>query len=281
MAKLNFCSAGLFWKPAGCQSKMWTKRKNDRKGLRTLEDAALPRSLQRSAPREVALNASGWVAAVAAVALLLAGIVGGPLVAVFLMEGSARAVELQTSGISTAAQVTDVRRSRDKERKVTIHYRYSAGGQEFTGRKQLRRNDPLAQSAEPGSRVDIVRLPSEPGRSWLRGYEQREEPVWAAAILPAVCLPGAMAIIFLLHRQRRLLADGRVAMARIVSTEKSKHHDSWHVTYTWNLLNGAVRKSHVSRASEPSGSGSFVPLVYDPDQPEHHLLYPLSLVKLR
>jgi uncharacterized protein DUF3592 len=249
--------------------------------LRTLEDDTLPHPLQRSPPREVALNSSGWVTASAAVTLLLAGIVGGPLLAQKLMEDSARATELQASRLSTEAVVTEVRRSRENKPRVTIRYRYSVEGQEFANRVQLRRDDPIGRTVKTGYRIRVLYLPSEPGRSWAEGYGPREKLVWAAAILPVVGIPGAMLIFRLLRRQKRLLEEGRAVMARVISTEKSKHHDSWSVTYSWSLLSGAVRKAHMSRTTEPAGPGSFVPVVYDPDQPERHSVYPLSLVRLR
>lgn len=174
---------------------MRTKLRNDRRGPKILEDGTLPRPLQRSVPREVALNGAGWVAAVCAAALLLAGVARGPLLAQKLMKGSARAM--------------------------------------------------------------------------------------AAAILPAAWVPGALLIVFLLRRQTRLLREGRAVMARVISTEKSKYDDSWSVTYSWSLLSGAVRKANMSRSTELAGSGSFVPVVYDPDQPQRHSVYPLSLVRLR
>jgi hypothetical protein len=267
--------------PGGCQNSMRRKLRSDRTRLRILNDGTLPGPLQRSAPREVALNSSGWVAAVAAVALLLAGVVGGTFVARELMEDSARVAELRRSGIPAQAVVTEVRRSREKKPRVTIRYRYSADGQEFANRVQLRRDDPTGRTVETGTRIQVRYLPSEPRRSWPEAYGPREPPVWAAAILPAVGLPGALLIVFLLRRQMRLLGEGRAVMARVISTEKSKHHDSWHVTYSWSLLSGAMRKARVSRTAEPAGSGSFVPVVYDPDQPERHSVYPLSLVRLR
>ena len=261
---------------------MRTKLRNDRRRIRILEDDTLPRPLQRSIPREVALNSSGWVAAICAAALLLGGVVGGPLVAVQLMAESADAVELRASGVPVEAVVTEVRVPGGEKPRTTIHYRYSVDGQEFSKRVQLRQNDPAGRTVRTGDPVRVVYLPSTPGRSWLAGYEPREEPVWAAAILPAVGLPGALLIAFVLRRQKRLLGEGRAAMARVISTEKkSKYEDSWRVTYSWTLLNGAVRKGHVSRSAEPAGSGSFVPVVYDPDRPERHSVYPLSLVKLR
>lgn len=260
---------------------MRTRLRNDRRRLTILNDGTLPRPLQRSAPREVALNGSGWVAAACAVALLLVGVFGGPLLAQKLMEDSARAAELRASGKPVDAVVTEVKRSRDDNPRVTIRYRYSAGGKEFTSRVQLRQRDPVARTVENGARIRVLYLPHDPSRSWPEESRPRERPVWIAALLPAVGVPGALAIVVMLRRQLQLLRDARAVMAQVVSTEKAKHEDSWRVTYSWHLLNGAERKAHVSRASEPAGSGSFLPILYDPDQPERHSVYPLSLVRLR
>lgn len=261
---------------------MRTKFRSDRKGLKVLDDGVLPRPLQRSAPREVTLSGLGWVLTVFAAGLVLGGVAGGPLLAWRLMEESARAAEVRRAGVPGEAVVTEVRRSReDGSLQVRIRYRYQVDGQEFTKRVRLRRNDPIGRTAQTGTRVRVVYLPSEPRTQWLEGYAPREQPVWTAAILPAAGIPGALLIIWVLRRQTRLLREGRAAMARVISIEKMKHHQSWRVTYTWELLSGASKKAHVDRAAAPTGSGAFVPVVYDADRPERHSVYPLSLVRLR
>ena len=257
------------------------KLKKDRRRVATLENDQLPAPLQRSAPRDVTLNGSGWVSAICAIALLLGGAVGGPFAAGKLAEDSERAAKLHAAGVSTEANVIQVRKRRGDNPQLTVEYRYSANGQEFSNRVQLRRDDPMADTVDTGARIQVRYLPSEPRRSWPAGYGPREQPVWPAAILPAIAIPGAVAIMWLLHRQKRLLREGRAAMARVTSANKtSKYEDSWRVSYSWTLLSGAVRKAHVSRTADP-GSGAFVPVIYDPDHPEHHSVYPLSLVRLR
>src|SRR5687767_11354478 len=77
----------------------------------------------------------------------------------------------------------------------------------------------IGRSVEIGSRIRILYPPSEPGRSWPEAYGPREQPVWVAAILPAAGVPGALLIVFLLRRQKRLLEEGRAVMARVISTE--------------------------------------------------------------
>ena len=93
MDKLSFCSGELYKMPGGCQSSMQRRIRNARTRLRTLEQEVLPPSLQHSPPRDVVLNASGWVIAICAVALLLGGFIGGLLLAEKLESDTLEAAE--------------------------------------------------------------------------------------------------------------------------------------------------------------------------------------------
>jgi hypothetical protein len=263
---------------------MQTRIRKDRKrSLRTVDQDVLPPQLQRSPPRDVVLNASGWVTAICAVALLLGGILGGLLLAQKLAADSAEAAEFRASGIPADAIVTRVRRgSSGEDSQTRVSYRYAAAGRQFENRVELRNRNPLSRTIETGSRFRVVYLPSRPDKSWLEGRGPRESPVWVAAILPALGIPSALLLAVVLLRQRRLLEDGRAVMARVTSVEKkSQSEDSWRIAYTWRLLNGATRTAHVDRSTEPSGAGSYFPVVYDRDRPERYSTWPFSLVKLR
>lgn len=261
-----------------------TKIRLDRKRLKVVEGGALPRELQRMAPRDVVLDGSGWMVAICAAVLALAGLVGGPLAWQGLEAGSARVAELRTAGVRTEAVVTEFRRRGGKEPRVTLSYRYTAAedGREYTGRVRLREKHPVALAAKEGSKVRVVYAPSEPGRSWLEGREPEEKPMWLAAVPPLIGVPAAVALLLLLRRQRRLLSEGRAGLATVVTVESQSGDEKvWKLTYRWELPSGAARTGTFTsgvRAAEP---GATLAIVYDAERPERHALYPVSLVRVR
>jgi hypothetical protein len=128
----------------------------------------------------------------------------------------------------------------------------------------------------------VVYLPSDPGQSWLRGLGPQVKPLWLALAPPLIGLPLAAVLFLVLQRQKRLLAEGRAAVAKVVAVEKQPGAEkTWKVTYAWRLLSGVERQVKVATAGAPTALGASVGLVYDPDRPERHALYPLALVRLR
>jgi hypothetical protein len=87
--------------------------------------------------------------------------------------------------------------------------------------------------------------------------------------------------LFVIQRQRRLLADGRAAPALV--TQHNRHRTSHGGTYRtlvyeFPLMSGGVAsgKSHTSRTAPEVGS--VICIIYDPDSPQRNTVYPMSLV---
>ena len=249
----------------------------------TSPDGTLPRELARSKPRSVRLSPEGKAVSVCAPALL-----AGAVVAAALMSAAAgRDAELdrlfESEGRTTTAAVTAVRRSREKRPQATIDYRYTAGGEEYSNRVKLRKRDPLGQRVQPGSRIAVRYLRSRPEESWVEGSRPGAFPLALVVVVPLGMLLGAVAIWIAVQRQRQLLADGRAAMARITGTRKTDYgyRKHWRVDYEWRLLSGGIRRGHFKAEKTPPAVGTFVPIVYDPDEPRRHSRYPLSLVRVQ
>jgi hypothetical protein len=106
-------------------------------------------------------------------------------------------------------------------------------------------------------------------------------PLW----LPFLVAAGVAALGGLclreLHRQRRLLTEGRAAPAVVTKhTDTKDSHGGKHktITYDFPLLNGAMRTGTSGTSSKPPAVGSVICVVYDPDVPTRNKVYPLSLV---
>ncbi|HEX6642210.1 MAG TPA: DUF3592 domain-containing protein, partial [Thermoanaerobaculia bacterium] len=137
-------------------------------------------------------------------------------------ETAGRHVSLFASNrILAAGDVIQLRRrGGDDGNRITAHYRYAVRGRELTGETTLRRNE--RDKYQVGSPVGVWYLPTEPEASWLDGYAPRSQPHWPATVVPLGCGVCAMALIFAVRRQSKLLAYGRPAMATVTKVEKKR-----------------------------------------------------------
>ena len=101
--------------------------------------------------------------------------------------------------------------------------------------------------------------------------------------MPLVCGLSAVALIFAVRRQSKLLADGRPAMATVTKVEKkgSQHGTMWLVHYKWTTMSGATRtgKYH-SEKKPPPAVGTMMPVVYDRDNTFRHSKYPMLFIRI-
>jgi hypothetical protein len=241
---------------------------------------ALPRELQRSPPRPVVLNANGVIVAVALISLLLAAVGGGLWIYQEATGDAAMSQRLAAEGRQTEAVVTKIeQKSADGNRRF-LYYRYSVDGREFTGVTRLFKGDRTRFSI--GSTISIRYLPGNPRAKWVRGYEPNAVPLWLAPVMLVALLLSAVPLGWLLRRQRRLLAYGRTALARVLTTEKirGRGEATWRVHYDWQLLSGAVQRGKYEATKTPPQPGTLIPIVYDREHPRRHARYPLSLVRI-
>jgi hypothetical protein len=266
------------WKPPDREQETMRMKR-----LLTSTEQVVPVELRGSPPRAVSLSAAGW-GAITLVVLLTAGSV---VLAAYLFGRLAAdretASRLMREGGEAEATVTSVRQARGGDAQTNLRYRYTVGGNEYSGSGRLRKRDPRRLTIREGSQIGVRYLPSAPSRSWIAGQEPRGMPPLIAALLPAICFPVAGLVLGLLRRKRRLLAEGRVTMARITRVDKRKggEQTTWRVHYEWTLLNGSVRTGRTDRTRAVPSAGTFVPVLYDRDNPKRHALYPMSLLLVR
>lgn len=240
----------------------------------------VPAALMRSTPRQVKLNAGGLTTVITVAAV----VVGCLWMAIAMERGSSTARRharlFAVEAVSADAEVVRVQRRGDDGRRITVHYRYSAGNREYSRSRNLRRG---ADAPVPGSRIAVRYLASEPTASWLEGSAPEHEPAWPPLIFVGAAAIAMACALFLLRRQWHLLAYGRPAAARITRIEKkrSDHGSYWRVHYEWTLLSGARRTGHYAHSNKvPPEVGATIAILYDRDQPSRHGKYPLSLVTI-
>ncbi len=227
-----------------------------------------------SLPRDVRLTAAGAVVAMLAVILAAGSLASGVLLYVFSTRDQARNRQYERDARTAEAEVIRIVRHGGEHPWREAIYRYAVSGREYEGRAGA------AKSVEAGSRIPVRYLASEPERSWLPG-QLGGVPVWLVAAVPPPLAIGALAIARAVRRQRRLLAGGRIAEARITGSRRVRRgeHTGYRITYEFRTLSGALRTGSYERSRRPLETGGTVTIVYDPDEPRRSALYPLNFVR--
>jgi len=242
------------------------------------EMAALPPDLRRCPPRPVRLTAAGKLAAGLAVALAGAAVAAGISLHAAAVKSRSRLEGMRREALVTQARVVQARVSGGRNRRLIVRYEYEAGGKLLQG---VFRTDPRrARQFRPGSQLSISFLPSEPARSWPVGGEPQGVPFWAGPVVAAELAGLAVAIGIVIRRQRRLLEEGRPALATVISIEPRRARSGYHrVSYEFSLLNGARARGWFQQRKAPP-LGSQLRVVYDPENPRWQRRYPFPLVRV-
>jgi hypothetical protein len=253
------------------------------RSIHAAHEPTLPRELLRSAPRTVGLTHAGLIAAVFIATALPLGVAGGTAVYAIAARDADNAGMLAAEGRDTNATIVRIRRRGAQSREATLEYRYLVDGREFSGRAKLRRRDARAAQVQEGDSIRVRYIPRRPERSWAEGAVPRPLPLWVGPVVGLAVATGALPVWLTLRRQRRLLENGRAAMARVLGT-KQIHHGQTHalqVDYEWTLLSGALRKGSYTTERKAATVGPFVAILYDAEQPRRRAVYPLSLVRIK
>jgi len=188
--------------------------------------------------------------------------------------------QVDDQGIVAQAAVTELTRTRGKDSRYFVHYTYTAGERLYQGRASVGRA--YWATLRQGSPLIVRYLPSQPGQSWIRGYEPRGVPFWAGPVVAMSLALLAGVRWYALRRQRMLLAEGRGALAQVTRSKKvrGQHGAHYVVYYEFRLMSGAVASGRYSSRRSPPPDGATICVVYDPDRPNRSARYPLTLVRL-
>jgi hypothetical protein len=241
--------------------------------------STLPQGLYQSRPRHVRLSWPGRVIATLALALC----VGAPAVAMALhrqaLRERAEQMALLEHGVLTDGVITRLKRESKDSKRASVYYRFDANGRSFEDHTKL----PIARWRElrQGYPLPVRYLAANPSVSSPDGVARGAMPVAIAYLISVVMLAGGVVCWLVLAFQRRLLSDGRAAMAVIKSTKKKRtqHGSYWHVVYEFPLLNGSKQTGSTQTGKAPEVASS-IAVLYDADNPRRSRPYPLSLVRL-
>lgn len=240
----------------------------------------IPPELISSRPRPVRLTGTGRLVAGIGTLLPVAALVCGFWLHEQAARGRALREAVDEQGISAQAVVTALTRTRGKESRYFVHYRYRIGERIYQRRTSVSRA--YWTSLREGSPLEVSYLPFRPQQSWIRGYEPRGVPFWAGPVVAMSLAFVAWVPWYSLRRQWVLLSEGRGALARVTRSKKvrGQHGAHYDVHYEFRLMSGAVGSGRYRSRKSPPPDGTTICVVYDPDRPTRSACYPLSLVRL-
>ena len=249
---------------------------NTRRYAELVRTFVLPPRLNVAPPRAVRLSAAGVsVAALAAVLFAGAGVSF-----VLLSRESARQAAnrhlLSLDGVRAEGAVARLWRDGDNRRQV--EYRFEVQSRSYVGRANV--SDAVRRTLQVGSPVTVRYVPSNPRLNDL-GSRRSGLPAAIAPVVAVLCVAAGGLCVYGVQRQRRLLMDGRIAPGIVTALRKSHtSHDGDHkvIEFEFRTLNGAIRRGRGTPSSKSQAVGAVVCVLYDPDRPERHAVFPFSLV---
>lgn len=242
--------------------------------------STLPPALYQSRPRDVRLSGGGRALATVAILLCLAA----PAIGVLLerqnrMDRIERDALLQ-SGVVTNGVVMRLKRDSKESSRATVYYEFAADGRAFEAHARI----PMSRwkTLRAGGAVPIRYATADPHWSIPDGVEPRVQPAALPYLVSPLPLVIALICFLALREQRRLLSDGRAALAVIKTTKKrrTQHGSYWQVVYEFPLMNGSAQTGSVQAAGKALDVGTSIAVVYDDEHPRRNRPYPLSLVRV-
>jgi hypothetical protein len=154
-----------------------------------------------------------------------------------------------------------------------VEYRLDVQGRSYTG--QARLGSEQWSRLRVGDGIAVHYLPSDPAGLRLASRRPDGMPVFLPYLVGGALALVAVLVQFPLRGQRRLLSEGRAALARVTKHHRGEHGKSYE--YEFTTLAGRKVKGK-SGPGKPPAVGSSVWVLYDPDYPRGNAVYPFSLV---
>ncbi len=234
----------------------------------------LPPELLRATPRPVRLSAGGVAVSALAAALLAAAAAGVFWLLPLSARQAQRRAEFDRQAVTGEAEILAIGPRRGKQSDRRVAYRFTVAGRVYSGRATLRRGE--LRGLEPGSHRPVRYLPADPSVNYL-GRGPGVLPPWAVPLIVVPLGVAAAALFWSVRKERRLLSEGRAAVARVTASRRA-HHGRRRIEYRYRTLSGAL----VSASSEIRGRAvpDYVTILYDRERPRRAAPYPLALVRI-
>ena len=240
---------------------------------------SLPPELTRSAPRDVALTTGGRALIVVAWLLAAGALAAGIALHLEAQRQSDAAVDFDRRAVPATAVVDRLWRKSGDDQPAFAAFHFDAGGVRIEGQSRMQLS--AWRGLRPGSTVAVRYLPDNPRGFVLAGARRNRLPFAVAYIVSSALAALALLCAAAVHRQRRLLSEGRSAPAVVTAVRKHQgsHGSHREIVYEFPVLAGTMATGKAA-ASKTSEVGNRISVVYDPERPKRNRPYPFSLVTL-
>jgi hypothetical protein len=232
------------------------------------QDWTAPRELTRSLPRETQLTARGKFRMAMALVFLIAGL---PLY--FWMhndnvESSKQNQILRAQGQEANAEITRLWRG-DRGRHGLVSYAFTANGVRLRGQASV--PDDRWGEVQKAGFIPVRYLPSNPAVNHPAGWEASTSPEWLPLVFPVFLAAGSAVLLWTLHRQWQLTAEGVPAAGVVTRCVRIKN--GWIVRYQFRKKDGTVGTGR-DRTYKKVEPGNPVCVLYRAENPQSNQVYP-------
>jgi Protein of unknown function (DUF3592) len=228
-----------------------------------------PYELTRALPREVKMTATGIMASIVALMMIVASIAMTLAMEKAAKRQAANAAALESSGRDIQAQVKQLWHA-GKSSTPMVSYEFTFQGASYSG--QAYAPQQIWQDLREGGPIPVRYLPSNPQISHPLAWARQLQPFWAPLPLFTVLFLSGAVLLWMVRRQGALLANGTPARATVTKTYRTK--GGWTVRYEFRTTSGEVRKGagNMARKIEP---GTTICILYNPENPRRNAPYPI------
>jgi hypothetical protein len=232
------------------------------------ENWTAPRELSRALPRETQLTGRGKFKLVMAWIFLIAAI---PLYIWMhndLVQKTAQNELLRTQGVEAKGEIAKLW-TRDRGRVPMVGYAFTANGVRLRGEASVPSN--LWAGMQKAGFLPVRYLPSNPAINHPAAWDATTSPVWLPFVFPAMLAAGGAFLLWNLHRQSQLVAEGVPAPGLVTKCIRIKN--GWIVRYQFRLQDGTAASGR-GRTYKKLEAGAPVCVLYRAENPRWNQLYP-------
>ena len=238
------------------------------------ENWAAPRELTRALPRETQLTGRGKFMVAMAWMFLIAAI---PLY-VWMhnqqVQTSAQNELLRTQGKDAHGEIVRLWR-RDRGRIPMVGYAFTANGVRLTGESSVPSG--MWAGVQKAGFLPVRYLPSDPSINHPAAWEAKTNPAWMPFLFPAMLAAGGGFLLWNLHRQSLLAAEGMPAAGVVTKCFRIKN--GWVVRYQFRMKDGTVTSGR-DRRDRKLEAGAPVCVLYSSENPRRNQLYPTCMYRV-
>jgi len=233
-----------------------------------------PSELECYLPRPVRLTGAGIAWCLGSVCLTALFAYSAVWIAGDNRRGQAEARRILAASQETEGVVTHLRAA-DREHRVD--YQFTAAGRAFAGHAYI---DPRHfEGLKIGGPIAVRYLPSDPADSFLSSkgpLVMRIPPAFAYPVCALGVLAGAVTLLAVWH-DRWYLAHGRPASGVVTRVANVGYYRTYfNIYFEFQPCGGGTCQGRYQlTTTTPPHVGSAVCVLYDPDNPRHHVRYPM------